>query len=198
MVRALPAFVRRLAGVAKALPRLAELGFDVVYLPPIHPIGADEPKGREQRAHAGPGDPGTPWAIGSDGGRPRRDRIPRSGRGPTSTRGRRRAAAGLEIALDFAIQCSPDHPWLTEHPSGSTVAPTARSSTPRTRRRSTRTSTTSTSSPGTGAGLWQALRDVVLFWVERGVTVFRVDNPHTKPLAFWEWLIAEVRARTPR
>ena len=99
------------------LPQLAELGFDVVYLPPIHPIGTTNRKGRNNALAAGMGDPGSPWAIGGAGGRPRRDPPrARDARGFRRGSSPRRAKLGLEIALDFAIQCSPDHPWLKEHP----------------------------------------------------------------------------------
>ena len=106
------------------------------------------------------------------------------------------AKHGLEIALDFAIQCSPDHPWLKAHPSGSTGVRTGRSSTRRIRPSATRTSTTSTSTPRTGR-VSEALRDVVLHWCRHGVRAFRVDNPHTKSVPFWEWLIGEVRDEFP-
>ena len=105
---------------------------------------------------------------------------------------------GLEIALDFAIQCSPDHPWMQAAPGMVPLAPRRHDqATPRTRRRSTRTSSTSTSTREALPSLWFALRDAVLFWVEQGVRIFRVDNPHTKPMPFWQWLIAEVHGRHP-
>ena len=104
-------------GVAAVLPDLAALGFDIVYLPPVHPIGETHRKGRNNTERARKGDPGSPWAIGGDGGRPRRARIPTSAATPTSTRWSAAAReAGIELALDFAIQTSPDHPWLREHP----------------------------------------------------------------------------------
>ena len=109
------------------------------------------------------------------------------------------ASHDMEIALDFAVQCSPDHPWL-QAASGMVPATgrTARSNTPKTRRRNTRTSSIRISPATDRVALWKALRDVMLFWVEQGVRIFRVDNPHTKPLPFWEWLIREVQQPPPR
>jgi starch synthase (maltosyl-transferring) len=185
------------AGVENVLPELAELGFDVVYLPPIHPIGTTNRKGRNNALEAGPDDPGSPWAIGSgEGGHTAVD--PRLGTLEDFDRlvaaGRRH---GIEVALDFAIQCSPDHPWLKEHPEWF-------------HRRSDGTLKYAENPPkryqdiynvnfatADWPGLWNALRDVVLHWVAHGVQVFRVDNPHTKPLPFWEWLIQEVHVVDP-
>ena len=169
-------------GVAAVLPRLAELGFDVVYLPPIHPIGATNRKGPNNALVAGPDDPGSPWAIGSARGRPRRDRSRRSGRGPTSTRwSPRRATAGVELALDFAIQCSPDHPWLNEHPEWFNRRPDGTLKYAENPPKRYQDIYNVNFESEDWRGLWQALLDVVLGWVERGITVFRVDNPHTKP-----------------
>ena len=143
------------------------------------------------------GDPGSPWAIGGpDGGH---DALhPELGtEADFDAMVAAAAEAGIELALDFAIQCSPDHPWLVSTPTGSSGGRTARSSSRRTRPSATRTSTTSTGTPTIGRALWQALLDIVLDWCGRGIRVFRVDNPHTKPMPFWEWLIAEVRAVYP-
>ncbi len=184
-------------GVEKALPELAKLGFDVVYLPPIHPIGMTNRKGRNNALAAGPRDPGSPWAIGSEEGGHMAvdpalgtiedfDRLVAAGR-----------TQGVEIALDFAIQCSPDHPWLKEHPEWFHRRPDGTlkyAENPPKRYQDIYN--VNFDSPDR-EGLWAALRDVVLFWVEHGVQVFRVDNPHTKPPAFWEWLIREVRAVDP-
>ena len=185
------------AGVERALPDLARLGFDVVYLPPIHPIGHTNRKGKNNALTAAPGEPGSPWAIGSeDGGHTavnpelgtlaEFDRLVAAGR-----------THGVEIALDFAIQCSPDHPWLKEHPEWFYRRPDGTlkyAENPPKRYQDIYN--VNFDSPDR-EGLWAALRDVVLFWVGHGVQVFRVDNPHTKPLPFWEWLIQEVRAVDP-
>nr|WP_246521874.1 alpha-1,4-glucan--maltose-1-phosphate maltosyltransferase [Neoroseomonas terrae] len=184
--------------VIAQLPRVREMGFDVLYFPPIHPIGKKNRKGRNNSLTASPGDPGSPYAIGAEAGG--HDAL-HPALGTLEDFQRLVAAAldhGLEIALDFAIQCSPDHPWLKEHPGWFAYRPDgsiryaenppkkyedivnvefyAKSAVP---------------------DLWIALRDVVLFWVRQGVKLFRVDNPHTKPLPFWEWMIGEVRAREP-
>src|SRR5262245_45090691 len=185
------------AGVEKVLPELAKLGFDVVYLPPIHPIGRTNRKGKNNALTAGPDEPGSPWAIGNEHGGHTAiepdlgtvddfDRLVAAGR-----------RLGVEVALDFAIQCSPDHPWLKEHPEWFHRRPDGTlkyAENPPKRYQDIYN--VNFDSPD-WQGLWAALRDVVLYWVEHGVQAFRVDNPHTKPLAFWEWLIHEVRAVDP-
>jgi starch synthase (maltosyl-transferring) len=185
------------AGVAEQMPRLAELGFDVVYLPPIHPIGRTHRKGRNNSPTAEPGDAGSPWAIGGpEGGHT----AVNPELGTLDDFDRMVAAAaehGIEIALDFAIQCSPDHPWLTEHPEWFHRRPDGTlkyAENPPKRYQDIYN--VNFDSPD-WRGLWDALLEVVVFWVERGVRVFRVDNPHTKPLPFWEWLIRAVRADHP-
>jgi starch synthase (maltosyl-transferring) len=184
-------------GVAAALPDLARLGFDVVYLPPVHPIGVANRKGRNNAVSAEAGDVGSPWAIGSaEGGH---DAIsPELGTWDDFDAMVAAArAAGLELALDFAIQCSPDHPWLQEHPEWFYRRPDGTlkyaENPPKRYQDIYNVNFESDDWPA----LWQALCDVVLHWVERGINVFRVDNPHTKPAPFWEWLIAEVRRAHP-
>jgi starch synthase (maltosyl-transferring) len=184
--------------VIRHLPRIKQMGFDVIYLPPIHPIGSTNRKGKNNSLTVGPDDVGSPYAIGSvEGGH---DVIHRALGTVDDFRLLRKACAaqGIEIALDFAIQCSPDHPWLKQHPEWFNWRPDgsvryaenppkkyedivnpdfyARNAFP---------------------DLWEALRDIVLYWCGEGVRIFRVDNPHTKPLPFWEWLIAEVRGKYP-
>jgi starch synthase (maltosyl-transferring) len=186
------------ADVVRQLPRIRDMGFDVLYFPPIHPIGTTNRKGRNNALRAEPGDTGSPYAIGGpEGGH---DALHPELGTFDDFHALIDAARdhGLEIALDFAIQCSPDHPWLREHhdwfrwrPDGSMryaenppkkyediVNPDffAEAAMP---------------------SLWLALRDVILFWCDHGVRIFRVDNPHTKPLPFWHWMIAEVRSRHP-
>jgi starch synthase (maltosyl-transferring) len=185
------------AGVERLLPRFAELGFDVLYLPPIHPIGHTNRKGRNNALRAKPDDPGSPWAIGSgEGGHT----AIHPDLGTMEEFERLVAAArehGLEVALDYAIQTSPDHPWLREHPEWFHHRPDGTlkyAENPPKRYQDIYNVNFDT---GDREGLWNALRDVMLFWIDHGVRVFRVDNPHTKPVPFWEWLIAEVRAREP-
>jgi len=185
------------AGVEKLLPRFAELGFDVLYLPPVHPIGETNRKGRNNTLAAGPDDPGSPWAIGgAEGGHTAIN--PELGSQADFERLVSRAHEhGLEIALDYAIQTSPDHPWLKEHPEWFHRRPDGTlkyAENPPKRYQDIYNVNFDTEDR---EGLWNALRDAMLFWVERGVRVFRVDNPHTKPVPFWEWLISEVRAREP-
>jgi len=180
------------------LPAIRAMGFDVLYFPPIHPIGRVNRKGRNNSLRAEPGDVGSPYAIGAEEGG--HDAIhPQLG---TLEDFRRLVAAakdnGLEIAIDFAVQCAPDHPWIKEHhdwfrwrPDGSMryaenppkkyediVNPDfyAEAAMP---------------------SLWYALRDVIQFWCDQGVRIFRVDNPHTKPMPFWRWMIADIRDRHP-
>jgi starch synthase (maltosyl-transferring) len=185
------------AGVEKALPRLAELGFDVVYLPPIHPIGVTNRKGRNNALRARPADPGSPWAIGSkEGGHDAID--PSLGTIDDFHRLVARAReVGIEIALDFAIQCSPDHPWLKAHPEWFHRRPDGTLKYAENPPKRYQDIYNVNFDGEDWRGLWDALRDVVRHWVDHGVRVFRVDNPHTKPVAFWEWLIAEVHKSDP-
>ena len=184
-------------GVEKVLPRLAELGFDVIYLPPIHPIGTTNRKGRNNALAAKAGDPGSPWAIGGpEGGH---EAIhPELGTMKDLERLVQAAtAAGLEIALDFAIQTSPDHPWLREHPEWFNRRPDGTlkyAENPPKRYQDIYNVNFDTED---WQALWNALRDVVLHWCRHGIRAFRVDNPHTKSVPFWEWLIREVRAEFP-
>jgi starch synthase (maltosyl-transferring) len=184
--------------VIRHLPRIRDMGFDVLYFPPIHPIGRRNRKGRNNARVAAEGDPGSPYAIGSaEGGH---DAIhPELGTLDDFLALREAAAAhGLELALDFAVQCAPDHPWLTRHPDWfdwrSDGSMRYAENPPKKYE-----DIVNVDFYGAGAvpDLWVALCDVVMFWAEQGVRIFRVDNPHTKPLPFWEWLIAQVRSDYP-
>ena len=184
-------------GVAKLLPDLAALGFDVVYLPPVHPIGETNRKGRNNAVSAAPGDVGSPWAIGSEEGG--HDAI-HPGLGTWADFDALVAAAKaakIELALDFAIQTSPDHPWLKEHPEWFNRRPDGTLKYAENPPKKYQDIYNVNFESEDWQGLWQALLDVVLGWVGRGITVFRVDNPHTKPVPFWEWLIREVRNAHP-
>ena len=185
------------AGVENVLPELAELGFDVLYLPPIHPIGDTNRKGKNNALRAGTADPGSPWAIGSaEGGH---DAIhPDLGTIDDFDRLVARARElGLEICLDFAIQCSPDHPWLKEHPDWFNRRPDGTLKYAENPPKKYQDIYNVNFDSEDLQGLWNALRDVVAYWVEHGVRVFRVDNPHTKPVPFWEWLIGEIHKQDP-
>lgn len=184
--------------VIRRLPAIRAMGFDVLYFPPIHPIGTAHRKGRNNSLKAAPDDPGSPYAIGSpDGGH---DAIhPELGTIDDFRRLRDAAAThGLELALDFAIQCSPDHPWLRDHPEWFAHRPDGSlryaENPPKKYEDIVNVDFYANQH---GSALWKALRDVVRFWVEEGVRIFRVDNPHTKPLPFWEWLIADIRDTHP-
>ncbi|MBC3483909.1 alpha-1,4-glucan--maltose-1-phosphate maltosyltransferase [Pseudomonas sp. SWRI77] len=184
--------------VHERLPMIRDMGFDVLYFPPIHPIGKQHRKGRNNALQAAPSDPGSPYAIGSDEGG--HDAIhPELG---TREDFRRLVAAaaehGLEIALDFAIQCSQDHPWLKQHPGWFSWRPdgTIRYAENPPKKYQDIVNV-DFYAPDAVPSLWLALRDVVVGWVEEGVKTFRVDNPHTKPLPFWQWLIANVRSQHP-
>ncbi len=182
-------------GVQRQLPRLAELGFDVVYLPPIHPIGETNRKGRNNALTAAPEDPGSPWAIGDASGGHEAIHPELGTIEDLKALTRAAAALGIDIALDFAIQCSADHPWLTEHPEWFHRRPDGTlkyAENPPKRYQDIYN--VNWESPD-WRDLWDALRQVMLQWVDCGVKVFRVDNPHTKPFAFWVWLIDEVHAR---
>jgi len=185
------------AGVEGVLPALADLGFDVVYLPPIHPIGVTHRKGRNNSPTAEPGDPGSPWAIGGpEGGHtavnPELGTLAELESLVASAR-----EQDLEIALDFAIQCSPDHPWLTEHPDWFFRRPDGTLKYAENPPKKYQDIYNVNFATDDWRALWDALRDALVFWVDRGVRVFRVDNPHTKPIGFWEWLIRTVRAEHP-
>ncbi len=184
-----------LKGVQHQLPRLAELGFDVIYLPPIHPIGLTNRKGANNALSAASDDPGSPWAIGDPSGG--HDAIHSDLGTIEDLRSLTNAAAAhqIDIALDFAIQCSADHPWLTEHPEWFHRRPDGTlkyAENPPKRYQDIYN--VNFDSPDWRA-LWDALLKTVMQWVQCGVKVFRVDNPHTKPFAFWTWLIDEVHAR---
>jgi starch synthase (maltosyl-transferring) len=182
---------------AARLPAIAAMGFDVVYLPPIHPIGHSFRKGPNNETESAPADVGSPWAIGAAEGGHTAVHPDLGTLDDFALFVAEASRQGLEVALDYALQCSPDHPWVGEHPEWF-------------RHRADGTVRYAENPPkryqdiypldfGTvdRAGLWAALRDVVLFWIRHGVRIFRVDNPHTKPFAFWEWLIAEIHRHHP-
>jgi starch synthase (maltosyl-transferring) len=179
------------------LPDVAAMGFDVVYLTPIHPIGHTNRKGRNNAVSSVEGDPGSPYAIGGpEGGH---DAVhPELG---TLEDFRSFVAAcrrlDMEVALDFAIQCAPDHPWLKQHPQWFKRRPDGSMRYAENPPKKYEDIVNPDFSSQDAGALWNALRDVVLFWIEQGVNIFRVDNPHTKPFRFWEWLIREIQLRHP-
>jgi starch synthase (maltosyl-transferring) len=183
--------------VVNRLPYLADAGFDVLYLPPIHPIGKINRKGKDNSLVAGPVDPGSPWAIGSDEGGHKDVHIELGTIDDFKQLIREAQHHNMEIAMDIALQCAPDHPYIHEHPEWFKWEADG-------------TIRYAENPPkkyedivpfdfGTAAWrtLWEELRSIVIFWIEHGIRIFRVDNPHTKSLYFWEWLLADILGRHP-
>jgi starch synthase (maltosyl-transferring) len=182
------------------LPQIAAMGFSVVYLPPVHPIGLTNRKGRNNALDAEPGDVGSPYAIGSSAGG--HDAVAPELGGLTEFEHFRRAVEeqGMELALDFAIQASPDHPWVHSHPKWFRRAPDGTikyAENPPKKYQDIYPVDFYDDDPQARQALWEELRRIVLLWVERGVRIFRVDNPHTKPIPFWAWLIRSVQRDHP-
>jgi starch synthase (maltosyl-transferring) len=183
--------------VERLLPYVAQLGFDVLYLPPIHPIGTSHRKGANNAVTATTSDPGSPWAIGSAlGGH--------TAVGPElgtldEFRHFVRAATklGIDIALDIAFQCSPDHPYVTEHPEWFKVRPDGSVQYAENPPKKYQDIYPFDFETPAWRSLWEELKSIFLFWMDQGVRIFRVDNPHTKPFAFWEWCLAELQAVDP-
>ncbi|MCJ8203764.1 alpha-1,4-glucan--maltose-1-phosphate maltosyltransferase [Pseudomonas sp. RGM2987] len=180
------------------LPMIQDMGFDVLYFPPIHPIGRSFRKGPNNSLTAGPDDPGSPYAIGSEDGGHEAIHPQLGSREDFRRLVAAAAAHGMEIALDFAIQCSQDHPWLKQHPGWFSWRPdgTIKYAENPPKKYQDIVNVDFYAADAIPS-LWLELRDVVVGWVNEGVKIFRVDNPHTKPLPFWQWLIADVRAQHP-
>ena len=183
--------------VERRLPAIAEMGFDVLYLPPIHPIGHTNRKGANNATAAGPDEPGSPWAIGSEeGGHKSID--PRLG---TLEDFHHLVGAatehGIQLALDIAFQCSPDHPYTREHPEWFKHRPDGSIQYAENPPKKYEDILPFDFETESWRELWDELLSIVLYWIDQGVTVLRIDNPHTKPFAFWEWLIREVKRGHP-
>jgi starch synthase (maltosyl-transferring) len=183
--------------VIRRLPYVADLGFDVLYLPPIHPIGRTHRKGRNNSVVAEPGDLGSPWAIGAEEGG--HDAIHPDLGTIDDLRRLVRACGdhGLELAMDIAFQCAPDHPWVTEHPEWFRARPDGTiqyAENPPKKYQDIYPLDFETADPD---GLWNALKGVFDHWIAEGVRIFRVDNPHTKAFSFWEWCIDELTREHP-
>ncbi len=179
------------------LPYIAEMGFDVLYLPPIHPIGKTNRKGRNNSVVAAPEDPGSPWAIGSEEGG-HRSIDPLLGTLDDFKRLVSEARKlGIETAIDIAFQCSPDHPYVKEHPEWFKTRPDGSIQFAENPPKKYEDIYPFDFESEHAESLWNELLNVVRYWIEQGVRVFRVDNPHTKPLPFWEWLISEVKRTDP-
>lgn len=176
---------------------VADMGFDVLYLPPIHPIGETFRKGPNNTLDPGPDDPGVPWAIGSEEGGHKSIHPELGSAGDFRSLVSTAADAGLEVALDIAFQCSPDHPWVTARPEWFKHRPDGTiqyAENPPKKYQDIYPLDFETSD---AVGLWLALKDVFDHWISEGVRIFRVDNPHTKSFAFWEWVIGEIRSEHP-
>lgn len=185
------------ADVEKRLPRIAEMGFDVLYLPPIHPIGRSNRKGLNNATTAGEGDPGSPWAIGGEEGG-HKSIHPELGTEADFERLVKTAdELGIEIALDYAIQCSPDHPYVKAHPDWFIWRPDGTVQYAENPPKKYQDVLPVNFETEDWQNLWKELKSIVDHWIDRGVKIFRVDNPHTKPFAFWEWLIEEVHRKHP-
>ncbi len=185
------------ADCERRLPAIAAMGFDVVYLPPIHPIGRIHRKGKNNSPASSPDDPGSPWAIGAaEGGHtavhPQLGSLEDFSRLVATAR-----ELGLEIALDLAFQCAPDHPWVREHPSWFRHRPDGIIQYAENPPKKYEDIYPLDFQSEDWRGLWDALRDIALTWIRQGLRIFRVDNPHTKPFAFWEWLIRSVKESYP-
>jgi starch synthase (maltosyl-transferring) len=189
-----------LKGAAEHLDYVADLGFDVVYLPPIHPIGRTNRKGRGNTLTAGPDDPGSPWAIGAaEGGH---DAVhPELGTlADVDAFVGRASELGLEVALDYALQCSPDHPWVRDHPEWFQQRPDGSiryAENPPKKYQDIHPISFWPAQEADRVALWEACRDILRHWMAHGIRTFRVDNPHTKPVAFWAWVIDEIHRTDP-
>ncbi|NJD09541.1 MAG: alpha-1,4-glucan--maltose-1-phosphate maltosyltransferase [Gemmatimonadetes bacterium] len=179
------------------LPYIEAMGFDTIYLPPIHPIGESRRKGRNNAVEAGPDDVGSPWGIGgSEGGH--KEVHPRLGtvadfRALVQEAGTR----GIDVAIDIAFQVSPDHPYVREHPEWFRMRPDGTVQYAENPPKKYQDIYPFDFESADWRGLWRELESVFLFWIEQGVRTFRVDNPHTKPFPFWEWCIGRIKARYP-
>ncbi|MDP9353820.1 MAG: alpha-1,4-glucan--maltose-1-phosphate maltosyltransferase [Chloroflexota bacterium] len=185
------------ADAVARLPAIKAMGFDVIYFPPIHPIGRINRKGKNNSLVAGPDDPGSPYAIGNETGG--HDAVEPSLGTLDDFRVFVEAArsVGMDVALDFAIQCAPDHPWVKDHPDWFYVRPDGTIKYAENPPKKYEDIYPINFETADWRNLWQELKRIVLFWIDQGVTIFRVDNPHTKPTVFWEWLIAEVQQVHP-
>jgi starch synthase (maltosyl-transferring) len=179
------------------LPYIKAMGFDVLYFPPIHPIGHTHRKGRNNNPVANPGDPGTPWAIGSEEGG-HKSVHPQLGTMDDFQNFVAKAREyGIEIALDIAFQCSPDHPYVKEHPEWFRWRPDNTVQYAENPPKKYEDIYPFEFETENWQALWEELKNIVLFWIEQGIRIFRVDNPHTKPFRFWEWLIPDIKKSYP-
>ncbi len=192
-----PAVPGTLQDCANRLNYVAAMGFDVVYLPPIHPIGRVNRKGVNNSEQATPADVGSPWAIGAQEGGHKSIHPQLGSLQEFHGLVARARGLGLEVALDLAYQCAPDHPYVSEHPEWFRMRPDGTVQYAENPPKKYQDIYPLDFASQNGPELWEELRSVVLYWIEQGVRIFRVDNPHTKPFAFWEWLITDIKGRYP-
>ncbi|HEX8059631.1 MAG TPA: alpha-1,4-glucan--maltose-1-phosphate maltosyltransferase [Cyclobacteriaceae bacterium] len=183
--------------VVKLLPRVSAMGFDVLYLPPIHPIGKLNRKGKNNNVRAAEGEPGSPWAIGSDEGGHKSVHPELGTLDDYRNLISKAKEVGIDIALDLAFQCAPDHPYVKEHPDWFRQRPDGTIQYAENPPKKYQDIYPFNFESENWKSLWDELKSVIVFWIEQGVTIFRVDNPHTKPIPFWEWAIAEVQKQYP-
>ena len=179
------------------LPELEKMGFDVIYLPPVHPIGKTKRKGRNNILVAGEEDPGSPWAIGSPEGGHKSVHPDLGTIGDLEEFIQEAARHGIDVAMDLAFQCSPDHPYVQEHPEWFRWRPDGTAQYAENPPKKYEDIIPFDFTTKEWEKLWEELMSIVTFWAEKGVRIYRVDNPHTKPFAFWEWLIAAVKRKFP-
>jgi starch synthase (maltosyl-transferring) len=181
----------------RLLPEIAAMGFDVLYLPPIHPIGQTHRKGRNNATTATPGDPGSPWAIGSTQGGHKAIHPELGTLADLQHFIQKAGEYGLEIAMDLAFQCSPDHPYVAEHPEWFRWRPDGTVQFAENPPKKYEDIIPFNFESESWRELWEELRSIVRFWIEQGIRLFRVDNPHTKPFDFWQWLLDEMHQDHP-
>ncbi len=181
----------------KLLPRVAAMGFDVLYLPPIHPIGKVNRKGKNNNVRAAAGEPGSPWAIGSDEGGHKAIHPELGTLDDYKALIAEASKLGIDIALDVAFQCAPDHPYVKEHPEWFKQRPDGTIQYAENPPKKYQDIYPFNFETERWKELWEELKSVIIYWIEQGVTIFRVDNPHTKPIPFWEWAISEVHKVYP-
>jgi starch synthase (maltosyl-transferring) len=189
-----------LAGATDRLAAIANMGFDVVYLPPVHPIGRAFRKGRNNTLDPQPGDPGSPWAIGAAEGGHTALHPELGSFSDFDAFVARARSLGMEVALDYALQCSPDHPWVKEHPEWFHHRPDGTikyAENPPKKYQDIYPLNMWPANKADRDALWQACKEILDFWIGHGIRIFRVDNPHTKPFAFWDWLITDIQSTHP-
>lgn len=183
--------------VISYLPKLQKMGFDVLYLPPIHPIGITNRKGANNCVTATASDPGSPWAIGSAEGGHKQIHSQLGTLDDFRTLIKKAKEYHIDIALDFALQCSPDHPYLQDHPNWFRHRPDGTLQYAENPPKKYQDIYPLDFSSAEWASMWEECKSILLFWIKQGVKIFRVDNPHTKPFIFWQWLIGEVKKKHP-